>query len=896
MGEYSDVFKQLQFKWPWREYQSRVLDAIDQHLNDDKLHIVAAPGAGKTVLGLEVFRRLKQPALILSPTRIIRNQWRDRLQDFLPASDWPVDWVSLDLDTPLILTSITYQSLHQHYKKIKDDEHELDDDELSALTSDELDLLIQKVVNAKIGVLVLDEAHHLTAGWWQALNHLLEKIPTLKLVSLTATPPYDVNGNEWLRYQSLCGVIDEEISAPELVKTGTLSPHQDFIWVTRPAQKDDETTRQYDRSVIAVQMQLFNDEYFIEQIINHPLMRRQTVNVDEILSQPELSIAMLVFLKSKQINLPAGVLKLLGVQLATVPELSRRWWQVLVKSYLFDKHWSDSLERQQHKKELAKILRKQDLLYNRELRLHESRLIKSQLTLSSTKLQACVDIHRQERELRGQLLRQVILTDFIRADDINETIVAEEVLGAWPVYRRLVASLGLDQAIDCCLITGQFCVMHQSKLRLLMQLPYADKILSTELKSLDGYYQVRMKSNLAVEEITRLFLNGEFHVLVGTRSLLGEGWDAPCINSLVLASFVGSYVLTNQMRGRAIRVDKNDHSKVASIWHLACITNSSYSGVADLTELQRRFKTFVGLSADGKVIENGLSRINLSFMNQELFDSESFSPSRSNRRMIKRLQHLNDVRDSWQHVIDNSRSQRVVPVVRSPKLKEFKTYHFKHTLKYFVLESITGALAVSASFAPNIFTSMIHEDEVLVLRWVAITCAAGFVWFLPKAFKATLLMIKHLPVAGSLQQIASALRDALVGIGELEDQKTTVEISGNADGSFDISLHGASFYQQSLFADCLDEILTEINNPRYLISRSKAGMFGTRFNYHAVPALFASNKQKAQVFYQAWKRYMGDAELIYTRANNGRIVLLRARARAFSNAIKKRAERLDSWQ
>jgi len=59
----------------------------------------------------------------------------------------------------------------------------------------------------------------------------------------------------------------------------------------------------------------------------------------------------------------------------------------------------------------------------------------------------------------------------------------------------------------------------------------------------------------AVCLITSVFEQGGITVLVGTKSLLGEGWDAPCINTLVLASFVGSFVLSNQMRGRAIRVD-----------------------------------------------------------------------------------------------------------------------------------------------------------------------------------------------------------------------------------------------------------------------------------------------------------------------------------------------------
>jgi superfamily II DNA or RNA helicase len=59
----------------------------------------------------------------------------------------------------------------------------------------------------------------------------------------------------------------------------------------------------------------------------------------------------------------------------------------------------------------------------------------------------------------------------------------------------------------------------------------------------------------SVQLLTSVFERAGITVLVGTKSLLGEGWDAPTINTLVLASSVGSYVLSNQMRGRSIRVD-----------------------------------------------------------------------------------------------------------------------------------------------------------------------------------------------------------------------------------------------------------------------------------------------------------------------------------------------------
>src|SRR5256886_12836377 len=101
------------FQNTWRSYQARVLEHLDSYLDDKRVHIVAAPGSGKTVLGLEVVRRIDQPTLVLAPTITIRNQWADRLVDhFLPAGEPRPSWLSADLKNPALLTIATYQALH----------------------------------------------------------------------------------------------------------------------------------------------------------------------------------------------------------------------------------------------------------------------------------------------------------------------------------------------------------------------------------------------------------------------------------------------------------------------------------------------------------------------------------------------------------------------------------------------------------------------------------------------------------------------------------------------------------------------------------------------------------------------------------------------------------------
>ena len=112
-------FSKISFKWTFRDYQQKVLDNANKHLLDKKIHIVAAPGSGKTVLGLELIRRLGAPALVLSPSVSIKQQWGDRFEEcYLPVTENVNEYVSFDIMKPSLLTSITYQALHAAVNKI----------------------------------------------------------------------------------------------------------------------------------------------------------------------------------------------------------------------------------------------------------------------------------------------------------------------------------------------------------------------------------------------------------------------------------------------------------------------------------------------------------------------------------------------------------------------------------------------------------------------------------------------------------------------------------------------------------------------------------------------------------------------------------------------------------
>ena len=70
------------FKGKFRKYQADVLEEFYKHIEDKKINIVAAPGSGKTILGLQIICNLNQPVLVLAPTITIRDQWKERFINF----------------------------------------------------------------------------------------------------------------------------------------------------------------------------------------------------------------------------------------------------------------------------------------------------------------------------------------------------------------------------------------------------------------------------------------------------------------------------------------------------------------------------------------------------------------------------------------------------------------------------------------------------------------------------------------------------------------------------------------------------------------------------------------------------------------------------------------------
>lgn len=876
----------LQFRMPWRPYQQRVLDASTALLADRRLHVVAAPGSGKTVLGLELLRRIGRPALILSPTTPIRDQWLKRLGDFLPPGSALPPWASRDLGRPGVLTSVTYQALHTRLRQELDPEEAAESEEAQAAPDEaELAEVVRRLVEAKVGTVVLDEAHHLRKEWWKALQSLIAALPGAALISLTATPPYDVTAREWRRYEALCGPIDEEISAPELVRSGALCPHQDFVWALEVRRDEVQHLAEREQRVEQLLRDLLADEGFAAAVQGHPWMASPEPPAEAVLDEPERAVALLVYAKARGHALPAPLLHLLGADRASIPSTAMRWWQALLAAYLDGEAWPLDEAGAVHRDALAKRLRAERLLHRRDLRLDRSRSAESELSGSPAKIEACVRIRELERSVRGESLRQVILADHIR-DEVGGRGAAAADLGAWPIFRALSEAVAEEDRRTIALLTGRTTVVHEVLLADLQGAVEGARGLETEPSGVAGFVRVLAPGNALVGSMTRLLARGRVRTLVGTRALLGEGWDAPCINSLVLASYAGSYVLTNQMRGRAIRADAAAPGKVASVWHLVAVAPWMRSGWFDLDELERRFEVFVGVGASRPLLESGIARLRLPWRVPVGWSAAV------NEAAAGRLRGLEEVRRRWEQATGGGAIQRVLPGLRAERPRRFRRFVFADTLRRLL---VSAAVTFGAVYG---FVMQVGRPSGprFALLLFAVACGAASIASLPALLRAAWIALRHLPVDGSLRQLAAAVHEALVEARQLQrvPGPAAVRVAELEDGTFSVALAGATYRDSVVFADALEEVLGPIDNPRYLVTRT-GGWWRRREDVHAVPESLGSRKELAEAFHRAWRRRLGRSRLVYTRTPEGRRALLRARVRAFSAAFAPRTRRLDRW-
>ena len=169
-----------------RPYQSDAL--MSWEMSSRRGVVVLPTGSGKTHVALAAMARMKRSALVLVPTRVLLNQWVDRIRS---CYQWPVG-VYGDGDRSLgRVTVCTFESAYRHMDLFGDRFH----------------------------LLVVDEAHHFSTG---LRAEALEMCTAAARLGLTATPPD--RADALARLDDLIGPVVCHLSISDMTGGGHLAP------------------------------------------------------------------------------------------------------------------------------------------------------------------------------------------------------------------------------------------------------------------------------------------------------------------------------------------------------------------------------------------------------------------------------------------------------------------------------------------------------------------------------------------------------------------------------------------------------------------------------------------------------------------------------------------------
>ena len=862
----------LKFNGTWRNYQKQVLDNFQEYQADGHVHLVAAPGSGKTTIGIEFIARFDKPALVLVPTVTIREQWVDRIrQTFLEDENQVTSLVSQNLKDMKQITIATYQAFHSAMQQVQSQE---DNGEVEDFVGFDL---LARLKERGVETLCLDECHHLRNEWWKSLEDFRKNYQQLQVISLTATPPYDSEPELWDRYLQMCGEIDQEITVPELVKEDTLCPHQDFVYICFPTKEEDKRLEEFEDTKWQYISQLVVDPDFQELIKSSRVLKGE-ISADMLLEDPKYLSALLIYLQAQKLEIPKHLRDLLGAE--GLPALNYYWLEVLLQGLLYQTpDWYE--DPQETKKKIEAELKSRGLIEKRQVFLVKSKANDQILNQSLGKLAGIASIFETEYASLGQDLRQLVLADYIRKDfasylgDDQAPITQLGVLPYFETIRRSAQKQCLS--VPIAVLSGSVVIIPASVKEELQALIPNTNLTFSAIGKLDqgAYLQVGFPSSFKgmVAAVTELFQRGSIQVLIGTKSLLGEGWDAPCVNSLILGSFVGSFMLSNQMRGRAIRIWPGHPDKTSNIWHLVAIKpyknpvfskedqeEQDLNPYQDLQTLARRMDHFLGLSYKEDTIETGLDRLDFPkppFKKNKIqaYNQKIKELSKDRTTLRKKWQEALVVADKLEIVNEVATDRKQIPLLTLVDAEKWLRYSFMLTALnlLFYIFRVRGAS----------------------IRWLFGLSILFLFYTMIRYFFYKSPYVR-------LRQAGEGIRNAMLKMGHLSDDQSRVQVEEDKDSYCIFAyLKGGSMRDKELFSQTLGEFFAPVDNQRYLLVAKKAPAGQSK--YFVVPSLFEKRKEEAQLFLDAVAPQLGDYQLVYTRNEAGRKILLEARLKSLAN-------------
>ena len=749
-------------------------------------------------------------------------------------------------------------------KKVRD-EVSLGGDTMKLLHASALATLKRLRENG-LGLVILDECHHLMSHWGRVLAATNEFLGNPIVLGLTATPPEQAERDtvDAKRYRAYFGPVDYEVPVPAVVKDGFLAPYQDLAYFVRPLGKELEYITQTSETF----------DQLVEDLCTPPLddngqpVRESMIDfTSRVLAERDLiimkadswndfearagsfSMAGRIFLNDRSVALPEGV-----------PELELSPYDEIA--------WADPLDRMfpilswYIRHGLRRSVKKadQDLAQHAISRL---RLLGTQITetgsqqcaspvsrilaYSRAKARALIPILQREQTVLGDTIRAVVICDYEKTSAVSaelDHLLDDEAGGAIAAFRELLTEEDTDK-LDPVLITGST-VLVDDDLRPKLE-SAALQWLSLNKFSVEfvwqeseGFHVLSGKGSdwsprVYVEMITELFQQGITRCLVGTRGLLGEGWDANKINVLIDLTCVTTSMTINQLRGRSFRLDPDVPEKLANNWDVVCIAPEFKKGLDDYHRFRKKHNNLYGVTDDG-CIEKGVGHVHAAFTEIEPEGVEE-NMVELNRDMLDRVEQRPHFRSLWK-IGEPYHPEPILAVEKkygggmgfkpmSPLSQEWT----EGTLTQAIGRAVIGGLA-EAELLENMSWSEAEKNIHAAER------AGGYVRiFLENADESTSRLF------------AQAMADVF---GPVKNARYVIQRQADFE-------YSESKFKGTWVLDKTPEFISRFIEKRTQVTKRRR----ETLKVHAVPSILARNKERALLFQKNWNIHVSPGNVWY---------------------------------
>ena len=710
---------------------------------------------------------------------------------------------------------------------------------------------LERLKKIGIGMIILDECHHLLHHWGRVLTEVRDFFDDPVVLGLTATPPdfQHYEEDDAKRYQEFFGDIDYEVPVPALVRDSNLAPYQDLAFFVRPSQNELNYVAQVDEEF----QTLLNDLHQIADYPNATLPIDKWVfkALDERKSPGGKREEWNKFVKRNAGFANAGRAFLIN-SIGSLPQGVPYPPDHLLNSYqnklailrpVLDRYVRHGLRRSESELDHEKAH-----LVTQRLRMLGTQITESGIrpcaspvgrimAYASTKAKAISTILSSEMQALGGDIRAVIITDFEKtsATTLVEGVMDDEVGGAVAAFRQAVECDNVD-LLNPILMTGSTVLVDDD---------LAEEFLAAANKWIDDrnlaitlidevrgrYHEIIGKGKDWIPRhyslmITEFFQLGLTKCLIGTRGLLGEGWDASRINVLIDLTTVTTSMSINQLRGRSIRLDKEWPEKVANNWDIVCLAEEFTNGFSDYERFKKKHKQLYGVCDDG-AIEKGVGHVHAAFTEAEP-EGVSEGMSVFNEDMLRRSRNRSHVRNLW-GIGQPFNAKPTVAVEAYLSVGSGGGFPFGDEKTAWTDESLVQAISLS------IVNSLIH------LGMISKNCRAdggdrGGGW-----------VRLHLENATEEESalFSSCLEEVL---GPMEKPRYVISRS-------------SKFITDTWLSKIMPEIIAKFFRP----VEERLVM------YHTVPKVLASSAEKAEIFQRYWNEFVSPSELFYARSKEGKI-------------------------